>query len=85
VPGTEQDSDEALVLAELRQRFVALPDPSGPTGWLVDLRDPFHPVIHRYETWAAAEDGAIAMIAQNVRKQVVVPFEGIAFDATAED
>jgi hypothetical protein len=45
-------------LAALRQRFVALPDPETPTGWLVDLRDPFHPVITRYETWAEAQAAA---------------------------
>jgi hypothetical protein len=41
--------------AELKQRFVSLPEPYGTRGWLVDLRNPFHPVAECYDTWAAAD------------------------------
>lgn len=41
--------------AHLKQRFVSLPEPYDTRGWLVDLRDPFHPVAERYDTWAAAD------------------------------
>jgi hypothetical protein len=40
---------------ELKQRFVSLPEPYSPRGWLVDLRDPFHPVAECYATWAEAD------------------------------
>ena len=62
-------SDRTQVVRDLRQRFVALPDPETPTGWLLDLRDPFHPVIHRYDTWSAAEDAANTAIADCLRAQ----------------
>jgi hypothetical protein len=64
-----QASDRVQVLADLRQRFVALPDPSSANGWLVDLRDPFHPVTQRYATWAAAQDAATAAIAECLRER----------------
>ena len=41
--------------AQLKQRFVSLPEPYDTRGWVVDLRDPFHPVAERYDTWAAAD------------------------------
>ena len=40
---------------ELKQRFVSLPEPYGTRGWLVDLRDPFHPKAECYATWAEAD------------------------------
>jgi hypothetical protein len=39
----------------LKQRFVSLPEPYGSRGWLVDLRDPLHPVAECYESWALAD------------------------------
>jgi hypothetical protein len=62
--GLGRQSDRAQRLADLRRRFVALPDQNNPTGWLVDLRDPFHPVVVHYATWAEAEDAADALIMQ---------------------
>ncbi len=41
--------------AYLKQRLVWLPEPYSPRGWVVDLRDPFHPVAECYDTWAAAD------------------------------
>lgn len=41
--------------AYLKERFVWLPEPYGTRGWVVDLRDPFHPAAQRYETWPEAD------------------------------
>jgi hypothetical protein len=40
---------------ELKQRFVSLPEPYGTRGWVVDLRDPFHPQAECYPSWAEAD------------------------------
>jgi hypothetical protein len=40
--------------AQLERRFVAMPDPDGERGWVLDLRDPFHPVVQPCTSWAAA-------------------------------
>jgi hypothetical protein len=40
---------------ELKRRIVSLPEPYGTRGWLVDLRDPFHPKAVCYPTWVEAD------------------------------
>jgi hypothetical protein len=41
--------------ATLRQQLVVLPDTDGERAWLVDLSDPFHPVVQGFSSIAAAE------------------------------
>jgi hypothetical protein len=41
--------------ARLERRFVALPDPDGQRGWVLDLHDPLHPVVQPCTSWAIAQ------------------------------
>jgi hypothetical protein len=40
---------------KLKQYCVILPEPYGTRGWVVDLRDPFHPQAECYPSWAEAD------------------------------
>jgi hypothetical protein len=41
--------------AALCQKLVVLPDTDVQRAWLVDLHDPFHPIVQGFDSMAAAE------------------------------
>jgi hypothetical protein len=60
-PSITESLGAALILrfpkqyAALCQRLVVLPDTDGQRAWLVDLHDPFHPVVQGFTSMAAAK------------------------------
>jgi hypothetical protein len=62
--------------AYLKERFVSLPEPYGTRGWVVDLRDPFHPVVQRYETWPEADAACEREILTVLAEMVAIAGEG---------